>query len=49
MIGYITCWVIALNMLFSKVSGFTDDYKRMLFAMGVYISRHIVQGRRCLS
>lgn len=34
MLGNVICWAIALGMLFPKLGEFTDDYKRMLFAMG---------------
>lgn len=34
MLGCVVCWGIALGMLFPKLGGFTDDYTRMLYAMG---------------
>jgi hypothetical protein len=33
MLGNVVCWAIALGMLFPKFEGFTEDYKRMVFAM----------------
>ena len=55
MLGSVVCWAIGLGMLFNRVEGFTDDYTRMLYAMGfiflgilsravsVYRETHIIE------
>ena len=34
MLGNVTCWAIAIGLMFSRSHGFTDDYKKILLAMG---------------
>lgn len=34
MLGNVTCWAVAIGLMFSRSQGFTDDYTKILLAMG---------------
>lgn len=41
MLGNVTCWAIAIGLMFSRSNGFTDDYNKFLLAMGFILLANI--------